>query len=49
MRTLKSLNTARGFLDAWPVHYEYVRSHEYLDGQTTAHAAAIAYPYRNRD
>jgi putative transposase len=43
MRALKNLNTAHRFLDAWLVHYNYLRPHESLDGQTPAQAAAITY------
>jgi transposase InsO family protein len=41
MRGLKSIKTARQFLDGWLVHYNFFRPHMSLDDKTPAEVAGI--------
>ncbi|MBI2847631.1 MAG: IS6 family transposase [Chloroflexi bacterium] len=48
MRGLKDIVSARDFLDAWLVNYNYFRPHEGIDNWTPGEAAKVMnYPYRN--
>lgn len=41
MRGLKGMETVRGLLEGWVVHYNYVREHQTLKGKTPAQASGI--------
>lgn len=47
MRGLKNFQSALDFLDAWLVHYNYLRPHTSLRDHTPAEASGIEYPYSN--
>lgn len=45
MRGLKKMNTV--VLKAWPIHYNYLRPHQSLNGRTPAEAAGIHLPFED--
>jgi len=47
MRGLRTIETARKFMDGWLVHYNYFRPHMSLKDKTPAEAANSSYPFRN--
>jgi transposase-like protein len=47
MRGLKNIETAHDFINGWLVHYNYLRPHEGLNGETPAEVAGVDYPYKN--
>ena len=47
MRGLKDMKSARLMTAGWLLHYNYLRPHEALKGETPAEAAGVKYPYRN--
>lgn len=47
MRGLKTIKTARFFLDGWLVHYNFFRPHMSLKDKTPAEVAGITYPLHN--
>lgn len=47
MRGLKTIASAREFMDGWLVHYNYFRPHMSLNDRTPAQEAGIAFPFRN--
>jgi putative transposase len=49
MRGLKNFETALDFTEAYQAYYNYLRSHESLEGKTPAEVAGVSYPYKNWD
>ncbi len=47
IRNLKSLKTARDFLDGWAIHYNFFRPHTSLKDRTPAEVAEIKFPYKS--
>jgi putative transposase len=47
MRGLRSMESARKYLDGWLVHYNFFRPHMSLKDQTPASVAGIKFPFRN--
>ena len=47
MRGLHTLESARLFMDAWLVHYNFFRPHMSLKDRTPASVAGIRFPFRN--
>ena len=47
MRDLKSMKSARDFLDGWLIHYNFFRPHMSLKDRTPAQVAGIKFPFRN--
>lgn len=47
MRGLRTVDTARLFLDGWLVHYNFFRPHMSLKDMTPAMKSEIRFPYRN--
>lgn len=47
MRGLRSMESARKYLDGWLVHYNFFRPHMSLNDQTPASVAGIKFPLRN--
>lgn len=41
VRGFKNIKSARNIISAWPVHYNYLRPHEVLNGNTPAQKAGI--------
>jgi len=47
MRGLKSVDTAQTFLDGWFVFYNFLRSHQSLNGNTPARISGITIEVEN--
>ena len=47
MRGLRTIETARKFLDGWLVHYNFFRPHTSLKDMTPSLKAGIKFPFRN--
>ncbi|MDP2856164.1 MAG: IS6 family transposase [bacterium] len=47
MRGLRTVESARKYLDGWLVHYNFFRPHMSLNDQTPASVAGIKFPFRN--
>ncbi len=47
MRGLRTIQSARQFLDGWLVHYNFFRPHMSLNDSTPAQVAGISFPFRN--
>jgi transposase-like protein len=46
MRRLKSFDSARDFIEAWPLHYNFFRPHEVTNHTTPAYRAGIRSPLK---
>lgn len=47
MRGLKSIESAKKFVEGWLIYYNYLRPHESLNGKTPAEEAKIKYPSKS--
>lgn len=47
MRGLRTVDSAKKYLDGWLVHYNFFRPHMSLNDQTPASVAGIKFPFRN--
>ena len=47
MRGLRTIDTAKRFLDGWMVYYNYMKPHEVLNSKTPAEAAKCNYKFRD--
>lgn len=47
MRDLKSMKTAKEFIDGWLIHYNFFRPHMSLRDKTPAQVAGIQFPFHN--
>lgn len=47
MRGLRSLATARDFMNGWLIHYNYFRPHMSLSDKTPAEVAGVKLPFQN--
>jgi transposase-like protein len=47
MRGLRTVDSARLFMDGWLVHYNFFRPHMSLKDRTPASVAGICFPFRN--
>ena len=47
LRSIRTLETARNFLDGWRIDYTLFRHHEGLGGRTSAKAAGMEVPFSN--
>jgi transposase InsO family protein len=43
---LKSFDSARDFIEAWPLHYNFFRPHEVTNHTTPAYRAGIRSPLK---
>jgi len=46
MKRFRNLESARDFIEAWPMHYNYFRPHEIINNRTPAFRAGITSPLK---